>query len=594
MSHRVRIRRGAALAAIATAAALTQAGTAQAAFTSAITGPAVQLDGTDVAETLVVGVDAGELTHNLADPGFASNKDWDTTVDGIQPLPANASVAMTVASLGGDDVIDLRGAATSLLSATLNGGAGEDQMFGSGGADVLSGDAGEDLLVGGPGADTASGGAGNDVLVWNNGDGSDVMEGGEGNDEVVVNGAVAGEAFSIVAQGGRVKLDRTAPAAFSLDIGTVERATVNAGIGADTITAGAGLEPLILLALDGGPGADAITGGDGPDLLLGGEGVDQLAGGAGDDRVVGNRGNDAMAGGDGDDTLVWNNGDGSDTADGGGGSDTVEVNGAAVAGDVFVVSAAAGGRSRFERTNLGPFAIDLEAEALEVNGLGGGDSLTVTAAATLAVEANGGNGDDTLSGGDGEDTLRGGSGVDTLTGGGGQDTLDGGAGDDIIAARDGIGDLVRCGLGSDRATLDAAAVDQWSACEALDQSPPAGPLTPPRQGAIQLRAARVTLANNRVSIPVRCPAVATAGCKGEITLETARALRLGPVRVSVRLGSAGYNLRAGANGSVRVRLPAAARLLLPRSGRTLQARALIRNRNGVFQTRRLAIAVPRR
>ena len=412
MSNRVRIRRGAALAAIATAAALTQAGTAQAAFTSAITGPAVQLDGTDVAESLIVGVDAGQLTHNLADPGFDSNKDWDTTVDGVQMLPANGSVAMTVASLGGDDVIDLRGAGTSLLSATLNGGAGEDQLFGSGGADVLSGDAGEDLLVGGPGADTASGGAGNDVLVWNNGDGSDVVEGGEGNDEVVVNGGVAGETFSIVAEGGRVRLDRTAPAAFSLDIGTVERGTLNAGIGADTITAGAGLEPLILLTLDGGLGADAITGGDGPDLLLGGEGVDQLAGGAGDDRVAGNRGNDAMAGGDGDDTLVWNNGDGTDTADGGGGSDTVEVNGAAVAGDVFVVSAAAGGRSRFERTNLGPFAIDLDAEALEVNGLGGGDSLTVTAAATLAVEANGGSGDDTLvwNNGDGTDTADGGGG----------------------------------------------------------------------------------------------------------------------------------------------------------------------------------------
>ncbi len=238
MSHRVRIRRGAALAAIATAAALTQAGTAQAAFTSAITGPAVQLDGTDVAESLIVGVDAGELTHNLADPGFASNKDWDTTVDGIQPLPADGSVAITVSSLGGDDTLDLRGAGTSLLSATLNGGAGGDQLFGSNGADVLDGGEGEDLLVGGAGADTASGGAGNDVLVWNNGDGSDVLEGGDGNDEVVVNGAVAGEAFSIVQAGGRVKLDRTAPAAFSLDIGTVERATVNAGIGADTITAG--------------------------------------------------------------------------------------------------------------------------------------------------------------------------------------------------------------------------------------------------------------------------------------------------------------------------------------------------------------------
>ena len=54
----------------------------------------------------------------------------------------------------------------------------------------------------------------------------------------------------------------------------------------------------------------------------------------------------------------------------------------------------------------------------------------------------------------------------------------------------------------------------------------------------------------------------------------------------VRLGSGGYNLDAGELGAVRVRLPASVRLLLPRGSRTLQARALLRNRVGLTDDER--------
>ena len=79
----------------------------------------------------------------------------------------------------------------------------------------------------------------------------------------------------------------------------------------------------------------------------------------------------------------------------------------------------------FQRTNLVPFAIDLSAERLTVNGLGGDD--TFNGAAGLApltlLSLNGGAGDDSLTGGDGPDLITGGDGNDKLDGDGGDDRL---------------------------------------------------------------------------------------------------------------------------------------------------------------------------
>ena len=60
---------------------------------------------------------------------------------------------------------------------TLDGGAGNDTITGSKGADMLIGGAGNDTVIGGLGNDVAFLGDGNDTFIWNPGDGSDTVEG---------------------------------------------------------------------------------------------------------------------------------------------------------------------------------------------------------------------------------------------------------------------------------------------------------------------------------------------------------------------------------------------------------------------------------
>ncbi len=64
-------------------------------------------------------------------------------------------------------------------------------------------------------------------------------------------------------------------------------------------------------------------------------------------------------------------------------------------------------------------------------------------------------GNDTILGGAGDDWLYGGNGNDVINGGPGSDHIFGGAGSDTIYAQDGERDIIDCGAGQDRATVDA-------------------------------------------------------------------------------------------------------------------------------------------
>lgn len=164
--------------------------------------------------------------------------------------------------------------------------AGNDLVRWADSADRIYGGYGNDVLLGDRGADSVYGGHGSDRMIWNNGDGSDLMEGGADYDVVQVNGAAAGDAFTIAANGGRVDFDRTNLIPFSLDIGSSERLEVNGGGGADTITGGAGLAGLIRLRLDGGAGDDRLTGGTGNDVLTGGSDADVFVFNDGSDTIT--------------------------------------------------------------------------------------------------------------------------------------------------------------------------------------------------------------------------------------------------------------------------------------------------------------------
>jgi Ca2+-binding RTX toxin-like protein len=78
---------------------------------------------------------------------------------------------------------------------------------------------------------------------------------------------------------------------------------------------------------------------------------------------------------------------------------------------------------------------------------------------------NGLGGNDTIKGGGGDDVLNGGPGHDVIDGGPGADRINGGPGSDTILAADGERDVIDCGLGVDKATVDT--FDVVKNCESV-------------------------------------------------------------------------------------------------------------------------------
>ena len=85
----------------------------------------------------------------------------------------------------------------------LDGGAGNDRILGSNGADMLLGGAGNDFIDGQQGKDVALLGAGDDVFQWDPGDGSDVVEGQDGTDTMLFNGSAVDEIINLISANGR-------------------------------------------------------------------------------------------------------------------------------------------------------------------------------------------------------------------------------------------------------------------------------------------------------------------------------------------------------------------------------------------------------
>jgi Ca2+-binding RTX toxin-like protein len=130
----------------------------------------------------------------------------------------------------GDDILSGLGGNDSLL-----GGAGDDALTGGSGDDTLIGGAGNDFVDGDQGTDVGILGAGDDVFQWDPGDGSDRVEGGSGFDEMLFNGNANAEAFALSADGERALFTRV-QGNIIMDLGGVEKVTVNALGGADTVT----------------------------------------------------------------------------------------------------------------------------------------------------------------------------------------------------------------------------------------------------------------------------------------------------------------------------------------------------------------------
>ncbi|MBD2073320.1 calcium-binding protein [Phormidium sp. FACHB-592] len=305
------------------------------------------------------------------------------TIFGGTPTVANTTLLQGFGLAGNDQVIlnEANGALpkVNLFGAidndVLAGSSGADQLFGEDGNDTLLGQGGNDLLFGGDGNDVLTGGdaddqmfgqAGNDRLIWDPGDDTDLFEGGDGIDTAEVNGGNGAEAFTVNANGTRVRFDRVNPAPFSIDIGTTESLVINANGGDDTITAGNGLAALISIVADGGAGNDTILSGDGTDVLFGGDG---------NDIIDGNRGNDVGFLGAGDDVFIWDPGDGNDVIEGQSGLDTMQFNGNAANENIDI--SANGERVRFFR-DIAAVVMDLDdVERINFEALGGTDNIIV-------------------------------------------------------------------------------------------------------------------------------------------------------------------------------------------------------------------------
>lgn len=198
----------------------------------------------------------------------------------------------------------------------------------------------------------------------------------------------------------------------TFDINSFSSIVVNAGGGNDFVQ------------LDTANGAfttarpTVVAGGKGDDTLIGGSGNELFLGGPGNDSVDGNGGADTAFLGDGNDTFVWDPGDGNDTVEGGPGFDTHVFNGAG--GNEIFAATADGHRVRFTRST-GNIVMDLnDIEALDVNALGGSDSVTIndlagTGLTDVAVDLASSAGSDFSDGEADTVQVEGTAGIDTIT-----------------------------------------------------------------------------------------------------------------------------------------------------------------------------------
>ena len=159
---------------------------------------------------------------------------------------------------------------------SIDGGTGNDVLYGGGGADEFAAAQGQDTVYGGGGNDTMRGGATDaDRSEFRGGSGDDTYIGGSAND------------------------------------------TIYGGSGNDSLTGGGGDETVY-----GGDGNDTIDAGGGDDQINGGWGDDSIVAGAGNDTIDGGRGADKIDAGSGNDAITFSNGD---SVDGGSGDDTFDL-----------------------------------------------------------------------------------------------------------------------------------------------------------------------------------------------------------------------------------------------------------------------------
>jgi hypothetical protein len=288
------------------------------------------------ADSLSLDADGGPDT--VAVSGGASGIAVSGVTAGTSVFAADPLDHLAVNGLGGPDTIDGSGLAANAVALTLRGGADNDKLTGSGGADTFAWEPGDasDVVEGGAGTDTVAAGGSNaadtfavsaagarasvthapdgetlemdgveaagfaprggaDLVTLNDLTATDVRKlsvdlaaaSGDGAaDRVVVNGTTGDDDVTLRGGPGALNVTGLIPSlAVTNAEPSLDRLTLNAFAGNDTIDASAVALGAVALTLDGGAGNDTLTGGAGDDTLVGGLDADLLHGGPGNDTL---------------------------------------------------------------------------------------------------------------------------------------------------------------------------------------------------------------------------------------------------------------------------------------------------------------------
>jgi Ca2+-binding RTX toxin-like protein len=201
---------------------------------SAVSGPAaINIDGGAGSDAVTYSGSQGDDTIGIAPDGTAVT----TFTSGSASPPQNTIGVenLDVLGRGGNDTITGSNGLAQLTNLTIDGGRGDDTIQGGDGNDELIGGNGDDSIDGGRGADVAFLGSGADSFTWNPGDGSDTVEGQAGDDTLVFNGSNVSENIDLSANGSRVRLFRDV-ANITEDMNGIEDLALTTLAGSDVVT----------------------------------------------------------------------------------------------------------------------------------------------------------------------------------------------------------------------------------------------------------------------------------------------------------------------------------------------------------------------
>jgi Ca2+-binding RTX toxin-like protein len=123
--------------------------------------------------------DGGGNLTSLLTLNVTAGTTYQIAVDGYQGYTGNIQLNIVPLLINGTPNSDTF--RTTTYPETINGLAGNDNIYGDAGNDILNGNDGNDLLLGEPGNDILIGNNGNDILLG--GDGNDTLNGGIGSDQ---------------------------------------------------------------------------------------------------------------------------------------------------------------------------------------------------------------------------------------------------------------------------------------------------------------------------------------------------------------------------------------------------------------------------